>query len=210
MFIFCFNKEILILFMLSPIPQKDEDRTMYYNGINYANKGRGKRERRPHVSYAELITMAIESSPDSMLTLKEIYTWISTHYPYFDNARIGWQNSIRHNLSLNRCFYKVPRSEGSRGKGSYWKINYEFQNAKLNYRTKKYNYNESSVQNIHSLSEILNDNSRMLDSIGVNEIPYKTTTVFDGNLMDEEYYNGQDYGDYQGLDKKTKHIFSFK
>lgn len=198
--------------MLNPIPQEEGNGSMYYNGVGHPSKCRGRKERRPHVSYAELITMAIESSPDAMLTLKEIYTWISTHYPYFDNARVGWQNSIRHNLSLNRCFYKVPRSEGSRGKGSFWKINYEFQNAKLNYRSKKYNFNEntSTVQNIHSLSEILNDNSRMLDNIGVNEIPYKTTTVFNGNLMDDEYYNTHDYSEYQNDDKKMKHIFSFK
>lgn len=191
-------------------PTHSEESNLFRSNGNYPNKGRGSKDRRPHVSYAELITMAIESSPESMLTLKEIYGWISTHYPYFDNARIGWQNSIRHNLSLNRCFYKVPRSEGSRGKGSYWKINYEFQNAKLNYRTKKYQYNQSIVQNIHSLSEILNDNSRMLDNIGVNEIPYKTTTVFNGNLTEDDYYSAQGGADYNCDSNKIKHIFSFK
>lgn len=184
---------------------------MFCNNTNYPAKNRmHSKERRPHISYAELITLAIESSQDGMLTLKEIYAWISTHYPYFDNARIGWQNSIRHNLSLNRCFYKVPRTEGSRGKGSFWKINYEFQNAKLNYRTKKYAFNDSHAQNIHSLSEILNDNNHMLDNIGVNEIPYKQTTVFNGNLMDDEYYGSKEYHDYHEDDKKMSHIFSFK
>ncbi|KAI4290810.1 forkhead box protein J2/3 [Pancytospora philotis] len=191
-------------------PTYPEEAGVFRSNGHYPAKGRGKKERRPHISYAELITMAIESSPDSMLTLKEIYAWISQHYPYFDNARVGWQNSIRHNLSLNRCFYKVPRSEGSRGKGSYWKINYDFQNAKLNYRSKKFNYGESVVQSIHSLSEILNDNSRMLDNIGVNEIPYKTTTVFNGNLLDEDYYNAPGYADYAEDPSKTKNLFSFK
>lgn len=171
------------------------------------------RERRPSISYAELITMAIESSSDSMLTLKEIYSWISTHYPYFDSTKTGWQNSIRHNLSLNRCFYKVPRGNEKRGKGSYWKINYEYQNVKTNYRSRRYNYKPMPQTTIQSLSEILNDNKLISDNIGVNEIPYKQTTVFNGNLLDgDDFYNNNEYYEYCNTDDKSKmnRIFSFK
>lgn len=176
-----------------------------YNSLN-------SRERRPPISYAELITMAIESSPEAMLTLKEIYAWISAHYPYFDSSKTGWQNSIRHNLSLNRCFYKVPRGTDSKGKGSYWKINYEFQNVKVNYRNRRYNYKPMPQATIESLTEILNDNNLLSENIGVNEIPYKQTTVFSGNLMEgDEIYNNNEFYDYNNEDKsKINRIFSFK
>jgi forkhead box protein N len=54
--------------------------------------------------------MAIEDSPQRALPVKEIYAWILEHFPYFKNAPTGWKNSVRHNLSLNKCFRKVEKA----------------------------------------------------------------------------------------------------
>ncbi|KAH9512274.1 Forkhead box protein K1 [Bulinus truncatus] len=79
-------------------------------------------ESKPPYSYAQLIVQAVTSAPDKQLTLSGIYAYITKNYPYYRTADKGWQNSIRHNLSLNRYFIKVPRSQEEPGKGSFWRI----------------------------------------------------------------------------------------
>lgn len=77
---------------------------------------------KPPYSYAQLIIQAISAAYDKQLTLNGIYSYITRNYPYYKTADKGWQNSIRHNLSLNRYFVKVPRTQEEPGKGSFWKI----------------------------------------------------------------------------------------
>ncbi|KAI8068141.1 fork head domain-containing protein [Gilbertella persicaria] len=79
-------------------------------------------EGKPPYSYATLIKYAIERSSENKLTLSQIYQWVIEHYPYYGSAGSGWKNSIRHNLSLNKSFVRVPRPVNEPGKGSYWTV----------------------------------------------------------------------------------------
>ncbi|KAK7863533.1 hypothetical protein R5R35_004983 [Gryllus longicercus] len=81
-----------------------------------------RRQEKPPYSYIALIVMAIQSSPAKRLTLSEIYTFLQQRFPFFRGSYQGWKNSVRHNLSLNECFIKLPKGLGRPGKGHYWTI----------------------------------------------------------------------------------------
>ena len=78
--------------------------------------------KKPQYSYALLIGMSILRAPGRRLTLAQIYKWISDSFAYYRASQLGWQNSIRHNLSINKAFIKQERPKDDPGKGNYWAI----------------------------------------------------------------------------------------
>lgn len=51
---------------------------------------------RPPYSYMAMIQFAINSTEKKRMTLKDIYTWIEDHFPYFKHvAKPGWKVTRR-------------------------------------------------------------------------------------------------------------------
>lgn len=92
------------------------------NGSSTTSPAGPRRQEKPPYSYIALIVMAIQACPTKRATLSEIYQFLQQRFPFFRGTYQGWKNSVRHNLSLNECFIKLPKGLGRPGKGHYWTI----------------------------------------------------------------------------------------
>ncbi|XP_056666531.1 forkhead box protein N3 isoform X3 [Monodelphis domestica] len=116
-----------VLRSVSPVQDIDDDTPPSPAHSDMPYDARQNPNCKPPYSFSCLIFMAIEDSPTKRLPVKDIYNWILEHFPYFANAPTGWKNSVRHNLSLNKCFKKVDKDRSqSIGKGSLWCIDPEY------------------------------------------------------------------------------------
>ena len=76
---------------------------------------------KPSQSYVVLIHEALSDCPAGAMSLPKIYRAIERRYPYFKLRvqTIGWQSSVRHNLSQHPAFVKIEKD----GKGWMWGLN---------------------------------------------------------------------------------------
>lgn len=52
--------------------------------------------------YAQLLYRCLQEAPDHTMSLKNVYEWVRQHSQKArDSSGTGWQNSVRHNLSMN-------------------------------------------------------------------------------------------------------------
>lgn len=117
-------------------------------------------DHKPPYSYISLTAMAIWSSPEKMLPLSDIYKFITDRFPYYRINTQRWQNSLRHNLSFNDCFIKIPRHPNKTGKGAYWTLHPQafgmFENGSFLRRRKRFrSLSAQSRQPMNSVSEEL-------------------------------------------------------
>lgn len=105
-----------------------------------------------------------------MCSLNEIYKYITDRFPYYRNNTQRWQNSLRHNLSFNDCFIKVPRRPDRPGKGSYWTLHPKafdmFANGSLLRRRKRFKLHKSDKEFLNEEFAALANMNRFFASPG--------------------------------------------
>ncbi|KAI5214025.1 Forkhead Box Protein H1 [Manis pentadactyla] len=86
-------------------------------------KKRYLRHDKPPYTYLAMIALVIQAAPSRRLKLAQIIRQVQAVFPFFRDDYEGWKDSIRHNLSSNRCFRKVPKDPAKpQAKGNFWAV----------------------------------------------------------------------------------------
>ena len=125
-------------------------------------------DSKPPYSYIALTAMALFRCPERMLPLSEIYKFIMDTFPYYRKNTQRWQNSLRHNLSFNDCFIKIPRRPDRPGKGAYWTLHPKaiqmFENGSLLRRRKRFKLDGEEKNSLEAELTALSNLNRVLQS----------------------------------------------
>ncbi|EGV60587.1 hypothetical protein CANTEDRAFT_132311 [Yamadazyma tenuis ATCC 10573] len=156
---------------------------------------------KPPYSYATLIGMSILSHPDKRLTLSSIYQWISETFKYYKKEDVGWQNSIRHNLSLNKAFIKGEKSKD--GKGHFWCIEAGCEDQFLKSRNnKKGSYQEIMEQIYNKPQGLARSRKRTIGSIPSSPNYYDSNEAsFAGMNEAADYHRKNDNHFHEEMDE---------
>ncbi|XP_044765614.1 uncharacterized protein LOC123321892 [Coccinella septempunctata] len=129
-------------------------------------KPRSPRKPMQLANYCDLITDAINSSPEKRMILTEIYQYIMEHVPFFKDidqkGKDGWKNCVRHTLSVNKKFIRIKNT--SKCRLSYWTVceggDFETQFAQYSWVSEIYKPEERKRKIIKRTTVKLGQNSK--------------------------------------------------